>query len=43
MGYHSRIMTMETKNSVFKEHLAKYLEAEKQAKGAILKHVCFNP
>jgi hypothetical protein len=41
MGYHSRIMTMETKNNIFKEHLAKYLEAEKQAKGAILKHVCF--
>ena len=32
---------METKNNIFQEHLASYLEADKQAKGAILKHVCF--
>lgn len=34
-------MTMETRNNIFKEHLSAYLMAEKPAKGAILKHVCF--
>ena len=34
-------MTMETKNNIFTEHLSSYLKAEKQAKGAVLKHVCF--
>ncbi len=32
---------METKNNIFQEHLSSYLKAEKQAKGGILKHVCF--
>lgn len=32
---------MDTKNDIFQEHLRAYLEAEKQQKGAILKHVCF--
>ncbi len=41
MGYHSRIMTMETRNNIFKEHLTSYLVASKEAKGSILKHVCF--
>lgn len=41
MGYHSRIMTMDTKNDIFGEHLSAYLEADKQAKGVILKHMCF--
>lgn len=34
-------MTMETRNNIFQEHLSSYLKADKQAKGAILKHVCF--
>src|SRR3989338_502488 len=40
MGYHSRIMTMETRNNIFEEHLSRYLTATKQAKGALLQHVC---
>jgi hypothetical protein len=41
MGYRSRIMTMDTKNNIFDEHLSAYLKASKEEKGAILKHVCF--
>lgn len=41
MGYHSRIMTMETRTNIFKEHLSVYLAAQKEQKGLILKHVCF--
>lgn len=32
---------MDTKNDIFQEHLSAYLQADKEAKGAILKHVCF--
>ena len=32
---------MATKKHIFKEHLPAYLRADKQAKGEILKHVCF--
>lgn len=31
---------METRNNIFKEHLAAYLRSGKQAKGELLKHVC---
>lgn len=34
-------MTMATKKDIFKQHLEEYLKAGKQAKGAILTHVCF--
>lgn len=34
-------MIMATKNAIFQEHLPSYLQAGKQHKGAILKHVCF--
>jgi hypothetical protein len=34
-------MIMATKKHIFKEHLPAYLRADKQAKGEILKHVCF--
>lgn len=34
-------MIMATKNDIFQEHLPSYLQADKQQKGAILKHVCF--
>lgn len=40
MGYHSQIMTMETKNNIFTEHLQRYLAADKAGKGALLTHVC---
>ena len=34
-------MIMATKKDIFQEHLPAYLRADKQAKGEILKHVCF--
>lgn len=32
---------MDTKNDIFQEHLAAYLEGSKEQKGSILRHVCF--
>lgn len=41
MGYRSQTMTMETRNDIFREHLADYLSATKTAKTKVLDHVCF--